>query len=212
MFTLRTLPYDTTCFGKFLSEESFSYHHGKHHKAYVDNLNKLIKDTEFENKDLFYIIKNSNAGLFNNAAQIYNHDFYFDCLSPKSDEGKISAELKAELEKEFNSLSEFKAEFIKQASGVFGSGWFWLVYDLSDKKLKLLSTANALTPITDKKVPLLVADVWEHAYYINHRNARASYLELFFEYVNWEFVAKAYEWALKEGENSVQFYINELHS
>ncbi|TKX29765.1 superoxide dismutase [Campylobacter sp. MIT 12-5580] len=212
MFKLRTLPYDTSAFGQFLSEEAFSYHHGKHHKAYVDNLNKLIKDTEFENKDLFFIIKNSSAGLFNNAAQIYNHDFYFDCLSPKSDEDKINPAFNTALEKEFNSLAEFKAEFIKGASGVFGSGWFWLVYDLKDKKLKLLSTPNAATPITEARVPLLVADVWEHAYYINHRNARAAYLEAFFEYVNWEFVAKAYEWALKEGEGSVQFYINELHS
>ncbi|KQI61379.1 superoxide dismutase [Campylobacter jejuni] len=185
MFELRKLPYDTNAFGDFLSAETFSYHHGKHHNTYVTNLNNLIKDTEFAGKDLVSIIKTSNGGVFNNAAQVYN--------------------------KEFGSLENFKAEFIKGATGVFGSGWFWLVYNTKNQKLEFVGTSNAATPITEDKVPLLVVDVWEHAYYVDHRNARPAYLEKFYAHINWEFVAKAYEWALKEGMGSVSFYANELH-
>ncbi|EHI6454606.1 superoxide dismutase [Fe], partial [Campylobacter jejuni] len=176
-----------------------------------------IKDTEFAGKDLVSIIKTSNGGVFNNAAQVYNHDFYFDCIKPSTGCGcggscqSIDANLQAALEKEFGSLENFKAEFIKGATGVFGSGWFWLVYNTKNQKLEFVGTSNAATPITEDKVPLLVVDVWEHAYYVDHRNARPAYLEKFYAHINWEFVAKAYEWALKEGMGSVSFYANELH-
>lgn len=209
MFELRKLPYDINAFGDFLSAETFNYHYGKHHNTYVTNLNNLIKDTEFANKDLVSIIKSSNGGIFNNAAQVYNHDFYFDCITPNACE--IKGDLKAALEKEFGSLENFKAEFIKGATGLFGSGWFWLVYNSKNQKLELIATSNAATPITEDKIPLLVVDVWEHAYYVDHRNARPAYLEKFYAHINWDFVSKAYEWALKEGINSISFYANELH-
>ncbi|MCR2062300.1 superoxide dismutase [Fe] [Campylobacter helveticus] len=210
MFELRKLPYDTNAFGDFLSAETFSYHHGKHHQTYVNNLNNLIQNTEFAGKDLVSIIKNSSGGIFNNAAQVYNHDFYFDCISPSQSTCECP-NLKAALEKNFGSLENFKDEFIKGATGVFGSGWFWLVLDSKTQKLEFVGTSNATTPICEEKIPLLVVDVWEHAYYVDHRNARPAYLEKFFAHINWTFVAKAYEWALKEGMNSVSFYANELH-
>lgn len=209
MFKLRTLNYATNAFSGFLSEETFNYHYGKHHQTYVNNLNNLITGTDYENKDLIEIILNSKDGIFNNAAQVYNHDFYFDCISPK--ESKMSAELEKAINENFNTCSNFKDEFIKGATGLFGSGWFWLVYNSANKKLELVKTSNAATPITDNLIPLLVVDVWEHAYYIDHRNARAAYLESFYKHINWEFVSSAYEWALKEGFNSVKFYANELH-
>ncbi|MBZ7952541.1 superoxide dismutase [Fe] [Campylobacter sp. RM9939] len=209
MFELRKLPYDINAFGDFLSAETFNYHYGKHHNTYVTNLNNLIKETEFANKDLVSIIKSSNGGIFNNAAQVYNHDFYFDCITPNTCEAK--GDLKVALEKEFGSLDNFKAEFIKGATGLFGSGWFWLVYNSKNQKLELVATSNAATPITEDKIPLLVVDVWEHAYYVDHRNARPAYLEKFYAHINWDFVSKAYEWALKEGINSISFYANELH-
>lgn len=211
MFELRKLPYDTGSFVNFLSPETFSYHHGKHHQTYVNNLNNLIKDTELENKDLVSIVRGSSGGIFNNAAQVYNHDFYFDCIQPKTSSSCENPNLKTALEREFGSFENFKAEFIKGATGVFGSGWFWLVYNTKNAKLEFVGTSNAATPITEDKVPLLVVDVWEHAYYIDHRNARPAYLEKFFNHINWDFVAKAYEWALKEGMHSVSFYANELH-
>lgn len=212
MFNLRTLRYDTNAFGDFLSQESFSYHYGKHHKTYVDNLNNFIKGTEFEGKDLVHIILNSSGAIFNNSAQIYNHDFYFDCIQPEAcNEPKLDEALKKAIDENFKSFANFKEEFIKGATGVFGSGWFWLVFDEKTKKLEFKSTSNAATPITEGKIPLLVVDVWEHAYYVDHRNARPAYLEKFFSHICWHFVGKAYEWALKEGKNSISFYANELH-
>lgn len=212
MFELRKLPYEPKDFKDFLSEESFAYHYGKHHKAYIDNLNKLIKDSEFEAKDLIYIIKNSNKAVFNNAAQVYNHDFYFDCIKAEpNDYLELSKELKSELEKEFKSLEAFKELFIKEAMLVFGSGWFWLVFDPKSKKLELLATFNACTPVSEDKIPLLVVDVWEHAYYVDHRNARAKYLEGFFEHINWAFVSKAYDLAIKDGLDSLRLYATSLH-
>ncbi|AJC93402.1 superoxide dismutase [Fe] [Campylobacter volucris] len=214
MFELRKLPYEADAFGDFLSAETFSFHHGKHHQTYVNNLNNLIKDTEFAGKDLVYIIKNSNGGIFNNAAQVYNHDFYFDCIKPKTCSGcgcSLDDSFKAAVEKDFGSMENLKEEFIKGATTLFGSGWFWLVYNTQNQKLELVATSNAATPITEDKIPLLVVDVWEHAYYVDHRNARPAYLDKFYAHINWEFVSKAYEWAIKEGMNSVSFYANELH-
>lgn len=204
MFQLRKLPYNKNEFSGFLSEEAFEYHYGKHHQTYVNNLNNLVKGTEFENTPLSEIILKSKGGIFNNAAQVYNHNFYWDCLSPK--ETKRSEELSSAINTTFGSLESFKEAFITSSTTLFGSGWNWLVYDIKDKKLEIVQTSNAATPVTESKVPLLVVDVWEHAYYIDHRNARPAYLEAFWKHINWDFVSKAYEWAVKEGINSFHFY------
>ena len=212
MFELRKLPYATNSMEGFLSATTFEYHYGKHHSTYVTNLNNLIKGGEFENAELYDIIKKSSGGLFNNAAQVYNHDFYWDCISPSKDsQSALSGELKDAINAEFGSLDGFKEKFIAAATTLFGAGWCWLVYNIGSKKLEILQTSNAATPITEDKVPLLVVDVWEHAYYIDNKNARPAYLEKFFAHINWAFVSKAYEWAKKEGTNSIRFYINELH-
>nr|QGT50421.1 superoxide dismutase [Fe] [uncultured Helicobacter sp.] len=204
MFQLRELPYNKNEFSGFLSEEAFEYHYGKHHQTYVNNLNNLIKGTEFENATLGEIILKSKGGIFNNAAQVYNHNFYWDCISPK--ETKLSDELSNAINAAFGSLEAFKEAFITSSTTLFGSGWNWLVYDVKNKKLEIVQTSNAATPATESKVPLLVVDVWEHAYYIDHRNARPAYLEAFWKHINWNFVSEAYEWALKEGINSFHFY------
>lgn len=209
MFELRKLPYGTNEFGGFISQETFEYHYGKHHQTYVNNLNNLIKGTEFEKMELGDIILKSSGGLFNNAAQVYNHDFYWDCISPKATE--LSAELSAAINAEFGSLEAFKEKFLSSSTTLFGAGWNWLVFNTQNKKLEIVQTSNAGTPATESKVPLLVVDVWEHAYYVDHRNARPAYLEAFWGKINWAFVSKAYEWALKEGMNSFKFYNNELH-
>lgn len=204
MFKLRNLPFDKAKHS-FLSEETFNYHYAKHHQAYVNKLNELIANTENEKKDLYDIILSAKGGLFNQAAQVYNHDFYWDCIAKKSE---ISEDFKKVLAENF---SDFKAEFLAAAAGNFGSGWTWLVYNPKNSKLEILSTSNAQTPLTEGLVPLLVVDVWEHAYYIDDRNARPAYLEKFYENINWDFVEECYEWAKKEGMNSVKFWINEIH-
>lgn len=209
MFELRKLPYKTSEFSGFLSEQCFEYHYGKHHQTYINNLNNLIKGTGFEKAELGEIVLKASGGLFNNAAQVYNHDFYWDCISPKT--STPSGDLATAINKEFGSLDSFKEKFLASSTTLFGSGWNWLVYNLANKKLEIVQTSNAATPVTDKKIPLLVVDVWEHAYYIDHRNARPAYLEGFWKHINWEFVAKAYEWALKEEMGSFRFYTNELH-
>lgn len=209
MFELRKLPYSVDSMGDFLSPTTFEYHYGKHHQTYVTNLNNLIKGGEFENADLYDIIKKSNGGLFNNAAQVYNHDFYWDCIAPQATQ--MSDELKSAINAEFGSLDGFKEKYIQASTTLFGAGWCWLVYNTKTSKLEIVQTSNAATPVTEDKIPLLVVDVWEHAYYIDHKNARPAYLEKFFAHINWVFVSKAYEWAKKEGVGSIRFYINELH-
>ncbi|PAF50108.1 superoxide dismutase [Helicobacter sp. 13S00401-1] len=218
MFKLRNLPNPVDAFKDFYSEEAFAYHHGKHHQAYVTNLNNLIKGTEFENAKLYDIIEKSSGGLFNNAAQIYNHDFFWDCFAPLEGSknkggcfGCMSSELKKAIESKFGSIEKFKEEFIKAASTLFGSGWTWLVYNLESKSLEIVQTSNAQTPIKEHKVPLLVVDVWEHSYYIDYKNLRPTYLEKFFNHINWAFVSQAYEWALKNGKGTVAFYIDSIH-
>lgn len=209
MFELRKLPYEKDSFGDFLSPATFDYHYGKHHQTYVNNLNNLIKGGEFENAELYDIIKKASGGLFNNAAQVYNHDFYWDCITPNGSE--MSSELKSAIEAEFGGVEAFKEKFLSAATTLFGSGWCWLVYNLANKKLEIIQTSNAQTPIKEDKVPLLVVDVWEHAYYIDHKNARPAYLDKYFAHINWAFVSSAFEWAKKEGVGSIKFYINELH-
>lgn len=185
-FELEALPFDKKSLAPFISEETLDFHYGKHHKTYVDNLNRLVVGTEFADKPLVEIIKKSSGAIFNNAAQIWNHDFYWQCLSGDKSKQQVSQELLAELDNNFGGLDKFKEEFTKAALGLFGSGWVWLVKE--NNKLTIVTTGNAGTPITTEQKPLLVCDVWEHAYYIDYRNARAKYLEAFWQVINWGFV------------------------
>ena len=204
MFKLRTLPFEASK-NAIISKETCKFHYGKHHQGYVTKLNNLINDSEFKNANLFDIINKAKGPLFNQAAQVYNHDFYWDCIAEKS---KMSDEFKSALDENFD---DFRSKFLAAATGLFGSGWCWLVYNLTNNKLEIVQTSNAETPFIDNKVPLLVVDVWEHAYYLDFQNARAEYLEKFYENINWKFVSDAFTWAKKEGLNSVKFYINEVH-
>lgn len=185
---LPALPYEKNALEPHISAETLEYHHGKHHKTYVDNLNKQIAGTEFEGKELEEIIHKSQGGMFNNAAQVWNHTFYWNCLSPDGG-GTPSGNLADAINKAFGSFDAFKEQFTQTALGTFGSGWAWLV-QRPDGSLALVSTSNAATPLTSPDKPLLTCDVWEHAYYIDYRNARAKYVEAFWNLVNWDFVAK----------------------
>jgi Fe-Mn family superoxide dismutase len=184
---LPALPYARDALAPHISAETIDYHYGKHHQTYVTNLNNQIKGTEFENLDLVAIIKKSQGGMFNNAAQIWNHTFYWNCLKPNGG-GEPSGKLADAIKKAFGGFAQFKEEFSKTAIGTFGSGWGWLV-QRADGGLALVSTSNAATPITGTDRPLLTCDVWEHAYYIDYRNARAKYVEAFWNLVNWDFAA-----------------------
>ena len=184
---LPSLPFEQDALEPIISKETLEYHYGKHHQAYVTNLNKLIAGTEFENMSLEEIILKSSGGIFNNAAQVFNHTFYWNCLAPKAG-GEPAGKLAEAINQTFGSFAEFKDKFTQTAVGTFGSGWAWLVKD-KDGKLEIVSTSNAGNPLTDGKKPLLTCDVWEHAYYIDYRNARATYVEKFWDLVNWDFVA-----------------------
>ncbi len=185
---LPTLPYALDALAPHLSKETLEFHHGKHHQTYVTNLNNLIKGTDFENMDLEAIVKKSSGGMFNNAAQIWNHTFYWMGLKPGGG-GEPTGVLADAINKKWGSFARFKEEFNKCAVGTFGSGWAWLVKK-ADGSLDLVSTSNAATPLTGADKPLLTCDVWEHAYYIDYRNVRPKYLEGFWNLVNWEFAAK----------------------
>lgn len=184
---LPALPYDRDALEPHISAETLDYHYGKHHQTYVTNLNNMIPGTEFENLALEEIVRKSSGGVFNNAAQIWNHTFYWNCLGPNGG-GEPGGELGAAIERDFGSFAAFKEQFSKTAITTFGSGWGWLVKN-ADGKLALASTSNAETPLTGDSKPLLTCDVWEHAYYIDYRNARPQYLEAFWHLVNWDFVA-----------------------
>ena len=185
---LPELPYALDALAPHISKETLEFHYGKHHQTYVTNLNNLIKGTEFENLSLEEIVKKSSGGVFNNSAQVWNHTFYWFGLSPKGG-GEPSGALAEAINKKWGSFAKFKEEFTKTAVGTFGSGWAWLVKK-ADGSLDLVSTSNAATPLTGADKPLLTCDVWEHAYYIDYRNARPKYLEGFWNLVNWDFVAK----------------------
>ncbi|MDD4803347.1 MAG: superoxide dismutase [Syntrophomonas sp.] len=187
---LPNLPYPQDALSPVISSETMQYHYGKHHQAYVNNLNKLIAGTEYEKLSLEDIIKKSSGGIFNNAAQVFNHSFYWNCLSPNGG-GQATGKLAEAINKEFGSWAEFKEKFTATAVGTFGSGWAWLVKN-ENGSLSITSTSNADNPITAGQIPLLTCDVWEHAYYIDYRNARASYVEKFWDIVNWEFVEANY--------------------
>jgi Fe-Mn family superoxide dismutase len=184
---LPDLPYAGDALTPHISAETIEYHYGKHHRAYVDNLNKLIPGTEFENMALEDIIKKASGGIFNNAAQVWNHTFYWNCLSPVGG-GAPAGALAAAIDKAFGSFEKFKEQFASAGATRFGSGWAWLVKN-PDGSLAIESTSNADNPIKEGKKPLLTCDVWEHAYYIDYRNARAKYIEAFWNVVNWDFVA-----------------------
>ena len=183
---LPELPYANDALAPGISAETIEYHYGKHHKAYVDNLNKLIPGTEFEKMSLEEIVKKASGGIFNNAAQDWNHSFYWNCLSPKAG-GEPAGALANAINKNFGSFAQFKEKFSNTAVTTFGSGWAWLVKN-SDGTLSIESSSNAGNPLKDGKKALLTCDVWEHAYYIDYRNARAKYIEAFWNMVNWKFV------------------------
>jgi Fe-Mn family superoxide dismutase len=186
--TLPALPYELNALEPHISKKTLEFHHGKHHQTYVTNLNNLIKDTEFADMSLEEIVKKSSGGMFNNAAQVWNHSFYWKCLSPNGG-GQPSGSLADAINNTFGSFDKFKEDFTKTAVTTFGSGWGWLVKN-ADGSLALVSTSNAATPMTSGQTALLTCDVWEHAYYIDYRNARPKYLEAFWNLVNWDFVAQ----------------------
>ena len=187
-FELPPLPYPHDALAPHMSKETLEFHHDKHHKTYVDNLNKLVPGTEFEKIDLESIIKKSSGGVFNNAAQIWNHTFFWNCLTPKGGGEPTGAAAEA-IKRDFGSFDAFKEKFSDAAIKQFGSGWGWLVKN-KEGKLEITSTSNAGNPMTDGKTPLLTCDVWEHAYYIDYRNKRPDFLGAFWKLVNWDFVSK----------------------
>jgi len=194
-FNLPALPYDRKALEPYLSAETLDYHHGKHHAAYVANLNKLVAGKPEAGKSLEDIIRNSDSPLFNNAAQVWNHTFYWKCMKPNGG-GEPAGALAAAIEKDFGSFAKFKEELANAAVSQFGSGWAWLV--LEGGKLKVVKTGNADLPLKHDQTALLTVDVWEHAYYIDYRNLRAKYVDAFLGYLaNWEFVAANYAQAAR---------------
>ncbi len=185
-FELPALPYEKNALEPHISAETLEYHYGKHHNAYVVNLNNLLKGSEFEGLSLEAIIKASSGGIFNNAAQVWNHTFYWHCLSPQGG-GEPQGKLAAAINQAFGSFTAFREQFSDAAVKNFGAGWTWLVKK-QDGSLAIVNTSNAATPLTGEDKPLLTVDVWEHAYYIDYRNARPAYLENFWALVNWAFV------------------------
>lgn len=182
---LPALPYAKDSLAPNISAETLEYHYGKHHKTYVDNLNKLILGTEFEKMSLEEIIKKSSSGVFNNAAQIWNHTFYWNCLSPQGG-GEPSGTVASIIAKNFGSFVQFKEKFTSAAMTLFGSGWTWLIKN-PDSSLTIEAASNAGNFLRENKTPILTCDLWEHAYYIDYRNARAKYLEAFWNLVNWKY-------------------------
>lgn len=183
---LPALPYEMDALEPHISKETLEYHYGKHHQTYVTNLNNLIAGTDNAGKSLEELIKSTSGGLFNNAAQVWNHTFYWNCLSPNGG-GEPTGAVAEAINKAFGSFADFKEAFTKTAVTTFGSGWGWLVKN-SAGELELVSTSNAGCPLTEGQTPLLTCDVWEHAYYVDYRNARPKYVEAFWNLVNWSFV------------------------
>ncbi len=184
---LPDLPFAMDGLSPHISAETLEYHYGKHHNAYVTNLNKVIEGTEFADADLDTIVKNSSGGIFNNAAQHWNHSFYWNCLKPGGG-GDPTGELASLITETFGSVDSFREKFTAAAATTFGSGWAWLVRN-ADGGLEIVSTSNAGNPMTAEQTPLMTCDVWEHAYYVDYRNARPKYIEAFWSLVNWDFVA-----------------------
>ena len=186
--TLPALPYPNDALEPHISAETLEFHHGKHHASYVKKLNKQIPGTEFESASLEEIIKKASGGIFNNGAQVWNHTFYWNCLSPDGG-GEPDGTLAQSIDGAFGGFTQFREHFTESATTNFGSGWTWLVKN-PDGSLAIVNTSNAGNPMTDGSQPLLTCDVWEHAYYIDYRNARKKYIEAFWSLVNWDFVAQ----------------------
>ncbi len=182
---LPPLPYAQDALEPHISKETLEFHYGKHHNTYVVKLNGLLEGTPDEDKSLEEIVKSSSGGVFNNAAQVWNHTFYWNCLSPNGG-GEPSGALATAINAHFGSFDNFKTKFTDSAVNNFGSGWTWLVQN-ADGGLEIINTSNAATPLTDGVIPLLTVDVWEHAYYIDYRNLRPKYMEAFWALVNWDF-------------------------
>jgi len=187
------LPYKMNALEPYISQETLEYHYGKHHKAYVDKTNGLIEGTEFADMDLESIIKKASGGLFNQAAQVWNHTFYWNSMSPNGG-GAPKGPIADAIRENFGSFEDMQKEFNDKTAGNFGSGWGWLVKNKSDGSLKIVETDDAKTPVTDDSVvPLMTCDIWEHAYYIDYRNARPKYLEAWWNLINWDFVNQNFE-------------------
>ncbi|TRY49618.1 Manganese/iron superoxide dismutase [Cryptosporidium tyzzeri] len=190
-FELPPLPYDKKALEPVISPETLDYHYGKHHAGYVTKLNSLIKSTEFENEtNLMKVIMKSSGSIYNNASQIWNHTFYWSCLRSPSETNKPTSKVSKLIEESFGSFESFKESFTANATGHFGSGWIWVVIDpINNQKLKIVQTHDGDNP---EKLglgkPVLTCDVWEHAYYIDYRNNRGSYVDQFFSIINWDFV------------------------
>ncbi|HOC68266.1 MAG TPA: superoxide dismutase [Candidatus Hydrogenedentes bacterium] len=195
-FAQPQLPYDLGALSPFLSEEQMSYHYGKHHAAYFNNLNGLVDGKPESEMTLKDVVMNSSAGVFNNAAQAWNHSFFWHCMSP-SGGGAPAGTLLAGIERDFGSLDAFKEQFSSAAAKLFGSGWAWLAAD-STGKLEIMPLSNADTPLRHGKEPLLTLDVWEHAYYVDYRNARPKFIEGFWDVVDWSFAAQNLTTPFKE--------------
>ena len=189
-FELPQLPYEMDALAPYISKETLEFHYGKHHLTYVNNLNKLIVGTEFENAGLEEIVLKSEGGMFNNAAQIWNHTFYWNCLTPDGG-GEPEGELMDAIVEKYGSFAEFKDKFSTAAATLFGSGWAWLV-KTKDGELDIVQSPNAGNPITDGHTCLLTCDVWEHAYYIDKQNRRPAYIEDFWKLIDWEGVEARY--------------------
>ncbi|MDW5375536.1 Fe-Mn family superoxide dismutase [Halomonas sp. HP20-15] len=187
-FELPALPYERNALEPHISAETLEYHYGKHHQAYVTKLNELVQGTDDENRSLEEIIKSASGGLFNQAAQVWNHTFYWHCLSP-SGGGQPSGALAEAIDVKFGSFDAFKDAFSAKAAGNFGAGWTWLI-KTADGGVDIVNTDDADTPIAHGQTPLLTIDVWEHAYYIDYRNARPKYLDAVWNVINWDFVAQ----------------------
>jgi len=187
-FKLPALPYALNALEPHISQETLEYHYGKHHQAYVNKLNALIPGTEYEGMTLEDIIMKSDGGIFNNAAQVWNHTFYWHCMSPQGGGDPYNA-LASAIDEAFGSFEKFKEAFTHAALTQFGSGWAWLVKD-KHNKLEIVQTSNAGNPMTEGKTPLLTCDVWEHAYYIDTRNDRPKYVSNFWNLINWDFIVK----------------------
>ncbi|MEL0036060.1 MAG: superoxide dismutase [Fe] [Gammaproteobacteria bacterium] len=189
-FELPQLPYAKDALAPHISAETLDYHYGKHHNAYVVNLNNMVADTDMADMSLEEIVMNSDGGIFNNAAQVWNHTFYWNCLSPNGG-GTATGAIADAIDSAFGSFAEFKQAYTDACITNFGSGWTWLVKN-SEGKLAIVKTSNAGCPLTDGVTPLLTCDVWEHAYYVDYRNARPAYVDAFWNLVNWDFVNANY--------------------
>jgi len=189
-FELPKLPYKLNALVPYISEETLDYHYGKHHQTYVNNLNGLVPGTEFDKSDLETIIRKAEGGIYNNAAQVWNHTFYFESFSPSG--VRIPAGILADaINNSFGSFDSFKELFTKAASTLFGSGWAWLVKN-EDGTLQIIQESNAGNPLRKGLKPVMTCDVWEHAYYIDYRNKRPDYLKSFWEILDWDIISKRY--------------------